>query len=45
MLERYWIILFHAVKSGTEEEDTDMLKFTSKIVPHGAGYDDGDNEI
>ena len=32
------------MKCGTEDEDTDVLKFTSKIVPHGSGYDDGDNE-
>ena len=44
-LGRFCIILFYAMKCGTEDEDTDFLNFTSKIVPHGAGYDDGDSEI
>ena len=32
------------MKSGTGKEDPDVRNFTSKIVPHGAGYSDGDNE-
>lgn len=39
---RYCLIMFYAMKCGTEEEDTEVLNFTSKIVPFGAGYDDGD---
>ena len=36
------MILFYALKCVTEEEDVELLNFTSKIVPFGAGYDDGD---
>ena len=44
MLGRYCIVPFYAMKCGTEEEDKDVLNFTSRILPYGAGYDDGDNE-
>ena len=33
------------MKCGTKEEDTEVLNFTSKIVPHGAGYDYGDFDV
>lgn len=26
-----------------EEEDTELLTFTTKALPHGAGYDDDDD--
>jgi len=40
---RFCVILFHALRCGTESEDTEVLTFTSKNVPHGAGYDDDDS--
>ena len=42
---RYCVILFYAMKCGIKEEDTEVLNFTSKMVPHGAGYDDGDVDV
>ena len=36
--------MLHTLKCGTENGDTEMLNFTSKIVPYGAGYDDGESE-
>lgn len=41
-LGRHCMILFYAMKCGTEEEDVEVLNFTSKMVPFGAGYDDGE---
>ena len=37
------LILFYVMKCGTMSEDTDVLNFTCKLMPHGAGLDDGDD--
>ena len=36
------MILFYALKCGTQDEDTEVLNFACKKLPHGASYD-GDN--
>ena len=41
---RCCVILFYALRCGTSQQDTDVLNFTCKIIPHGAGYDDDDGE-
>ena len=41
---RFCLILFYAMKWGTENEDTEVLNFTSKLAPLGLGYDDGADE-
>ena len=33
--------MFHTLKCGTENEDTEILNFNSKILPFGAWLDDG----
>ncbi len=35
--------MFYAMRCGTAEEDVDVLNFTCKLAPDGAGYDDGDD--
>ena len=43
-LGRLCLILFESMKCVTEDEDTEILNYTSKIVPYGAGYDDDDDD-
>ena len=42
---RFCVILFYFMQCETEAEDTEVLNFTLKLVPHGGGYDDDDDDI
>lgn len=44
-LDFHCLILFYAMKFGTEEEDVEVLNLTSTMVPFEVGYDDREDEI
>lgn len=37
-------IMIYTMKCGTQQQDTELLKFAYKLAPHGAGFDDGETE-
>ena len=41
---RFCVILFFSMRLGTQDEDTELLTFTSKTMPPGSGYDYDDVE-